>query len=301
MLIKNISLLLLFTFICGFAYSKDNQKIFLECTNNPCIPEKVISEFLYTKKVFSKGDVTVIVKQNNQETFRESLKKYITNYWIPHEGYGMYKSKYSVIGTAVKSSNRWSIAAFDSSLNCEFDNDYNCSDWASSPYFGDYVLELDNYLRSIELRFTATREFVQGNESARAIMVSMLTSVPAARIGSYALRYSDTIIPRSLLAESLIYTSIGQFFSLKSNLEPGDILVFKNGKLTIIKLTGVTYHYDTPPNVAGNTSGGTGGDGGSTNPPPPLGSGGLCTTTHSVCTGGGCTTWTEVNPCEMHP
>lgn len=226
-----------FLLVCWFvgshaqANSHIENQIVLQCLTDICEPEKEISEFLYQKKIFTFGDVWIVVQHKGQEIYRESLKKFIHQYWIKNEGNGAASARKVNFPSGDLSD---VVSPADAALNCQYDMDYSCQDWQSSPYYGDYIIELDSYIRSVEIRFVVSQQYIDANNAAKNKMVAAALTVPIGRLGNFLLRYAEIYVP-SFVAEAMIFTSLGTLISLPPSLEVGDMLVFRDGEVTVIK------------------------------------------------------------------
>jgi len=278
-----------------------SDKLELVCDSEPCIPEHVISRHLYDNNLASFGNIEVVVSKNSNTVFREGLRRFILSYWLPHEGYGQFDPT-----RKLRDADNSPQIPIDSALDCRFDNDHPCEDWRASPYWGDYVIEIDNYLRSTTLTFVVTQQYAAANDAAANLLIELALTYPIFKAADKIEKLLDIFnlgnFQRAFVADLLADSIAGTFFRASGILKEGDVVVVLHGNITVIKPTGVTYHYG--PNGGSNTSGGSGGSGSGGNGSDTGGGhlgGGMCFTRQTVCTGGGCTNWVDVHPCDAHP
>ncbi|KOO57756.1 hypothetical protein WH43_13090 [Rheinheimera sp. KL1] len=79
-----------------------------------------------------------------------------------------------------------------------------------------------------------SQQYIDANNAAKNKMVAAALTVPIGRLGNFLLRYAEIYVP-SFVAEAMIFTSLGTLISLPPSLEVGDMLVFRDGEVTVIK------------------------------------------------------------------
>jgi hypothetical protein len=120
------------------------------------------------------------------------------------------------------------VQTFDMPLDCRYDPDFSCEQWMKS--------DLVDYLVNKKLEFKVTQDFIDGNEAAIRIGISLLTanaiSKIAARVGA-ALR---TAVPEHLVtaASATVLSEVLSKLDINS-LNAGDTLVFKGGRIIEVR------------------------------------------------------------------
>lgn len=296
----------LFLFVAGSqaeSYTED-KVVVLEC-GVPCFPEVTISNFLKTGHVFSSKSVMLKVEDNGLNVLELSLEDYLTNFWVPNDGYPT-----APVMALSKNTTDPVYGMLDAPLDCRYDPDYSCSDWYSDYRYGDYLIEAQSIILQSVIRVPVTQALIDSSAATLSYMVATATAVPAGGLVLFITKYGAAAVPQFLVysfATSSISSALNEAssYAVKSVLKVGDILVFSGGGLSIIRTDGTTeVLYDGQ--GSGSDTGGSIGGGGSDYQPPayPPGThlgGGLCNAYGTVCTGGGCSSWVELTPCDNHP
>ncbi|CAH9053591.1 hypothetical protein PSECIP111951_02443 [Pseudoalteromonas holothuriae] len=122
------------------------------------------------------------------------------------------------------------VQPLDMPLDCRYDPDYSCEQWVQSDFL-DYVINK-------KVEFTVTQEFIDGNNDARRIAISVVT---ANAVGKIAARVAAalSVIIRSSLVEATTATAINEILTgtnwYRTDLQAGDTLVIKGGSLLEVR------------------------------------------------------------------
>ncbi len=194
----------------------------------------------------------------------------------------------------------------DGSLDCKYDPDFSCQDWKDDPLYGDMITDLSFALDSAEIRLEVSQRWIDGNDAARRKMLAYAAAIPIGRFASFIAKFINLTFPK-LTAEAIVATELKDTLTgtswYKSNLKPGDILVFKRGKLVVVRKDGTTEEVGAGGAGSGGGSSGAGSTGDSSGTDSSTGSqnGGVCRTRGTVCTAGGCTHYSKTHPCSNRP
>ncbi|BBN83748.1 hypothetical protein PA25_37330 [Pseudoalteromonas sp. A25] len=122
------------------------------------------------------------------------------------------------------------VQPLDMPLDCRYDPDYSCEQWVQSDFL-DYVINK-------KVEFTVTQEFIDGNNDARRIAISLVT---ANVVGKVAARVAAAlrVLISSRLVESTTATMLNEVLTgtnwYRTDLQVGDTLVIKAGRLLEIR------------------------------------------------------------------
>ncbi|HEY0923317.1 hypothetical protein [Rheinheimera pacifica] len=305
-LVIKILVTCLFLFVAGSQAESytENKVVVLEC-GVPCFPEVTISNFLKTGHVFSSKSVMLKVEDNGLNVLELSLEDYLTNFWIPNDGYPT-----APVMTLSENTTDPVYGVLDAPLDCRYDPDYSCSDWYSDYRYGDYLIEAQSIIFESTIRVPVTQAFINSNAEGMAYFVTAATYVPAGRLASFIARYGQDSVQRFIfetISGTFISGQLAQLASQSVNrtLVVGDVIVFSGGGVSLVRTDGTTEVLYNGQGSGSDAGGGIGGGGSDYQPPayPPgthLG-GGLCNAYGTVCTGGGCSSWVELTPCDNHP
>ena len=138
-------------------------------------------------------------------------------------------------------------------MTCENDTDYDCEAW--DDYDGalkPYIVAIQNEVYNFEWRYTLTAADINLENAINKLntdyTLGALSAVPIARLGQIIINISFNVTSSNLVSMLIAggvtnVVSGSPLFSLyePSKLMPGNVLVFKQGKIVAVEIDGVTY------------------------------------------------------------
>ncbi|CAH9065838.1 hypothetical protein PSECIP111951_03449 [Pseudoalteromonas holothuriae] len=140
------------------------------------------------------------------------------------------------------------VQPLDMPLDCRYDPDFSCEQWLESDFL-DYVIN-----RKFELK--VTQEFIDGNENARRVALSLLTANAISGISARLAQALQVIIAERFVTaatSTMLAYLLDDTNWYSSSLTPGDVLVFKGGNIIEVR---------SGSSSGGGSEGGGGWDGG---------------------------------------
>ncbi|UAA37490.1 hypothetical protein KIH87_12285 [Paraneptunicella aestuarii] len=210
-----VSCLFHFSAFSEVATLPDRDPIVVECDSACDVRETVLG---ILKKRFHE---TVLsqrfdVRIQGNVSYSFSLKEFIDTYQID----------------VIQGKSRNGIVVYDAPLECQYDDQYSCDDWMKVEFVNYIVTSINNS----EITLTVTDEFINGNNEARRLVIAVATTNAIGRIAQKVAAALNTTLMAGLTesASAVVINELLQSTDwYKTDLQPGDKLVFKGGKMTI--------------------------------------------------------------------
>lgn len=245
---------------------KLTSDIKLEC-HQICDVDQVINAFIsMNSQPFESANQMFKVYKNGELIYQITVSDHMDSISAPHIGFIDLPGTVPAPGTN------------DAALDCRFDTDYSCEDWAATAY----AFDLLNYVRNVRIEFVITQDFIDSlkNTTNAAANVSVFALIlmdisptrPVGTISRHLLRKAlEKELARRLglgiefLAGWALVDLIDAIIS--PNIQVGDIMVIQDGDSRVYR-DGVQVSGPpggTPPGNSGSGTGGNGGGGGNDN------------------------------------
>ncbi len=185
----------------------------------------------------------------------------------------------NTLGTSLKDSSHAPVTTQDGALSCEYDNDFSCADWGDSADVANLAWEINNNEIRIEVDEAWLTFMREGFENG-FLLAQLLAIAPAAAYRNLLDKYGREQVKEKFGPELAAAIEVIALKALENYLidlamsyspKLGDVLVFKDGNVTIIKKEDLSGSSGSGGGSAGGGSDSNGGNPGSSGGFPTFG------------------------------